>query len=362
MRTGPSASIRAPMRRSDFHFDLPDALIARHPAPERSGSRLLHLAGATGALVDRQFRDLPQLLRQGDLLVFNDTRVIPARLFGHKLESGGRVEIMLERLTGARAAIVQLRASKPVRPGAVIALAGADTLTVVDREDDFWRVEFSGDAHEIFDRHGEMPLPPYVARAAEAADRERYQTVYAREPGAVAAPTAGLHFDEQLLQACRGAGAEFAYVTLHVGAGTFQPVRADNVEEHRMHSELCVVSTDTCQAIAAARARGNRVIAIGTTAVRSLESAAASGELQPCAGETRLFITPGKRFRVIDAMVTNFHLPESTLLMLVSAFAGREHVLSAYRHAVEQQYRFFSYGDAMFVEPAPAALERGGAA
>ena len=230
------------MRRTDFHFDLPDVLIARHPVPERSGSRLLHLAGATGALVDRQFRDLPQLLRQGDLLVFNDTRVIPARLFGHKLESGGRVEIMLERLTGARTAIVQLRASKPARTGAVIALAGDDTLTVVDRDDDFWRVEFSGDAHEIFDRHGEMPLPPYVARAAVAEDRERYQTVYAREPGAVAAPTAGLHFDEQLLQACRGAGAEFAYVTLHVGAGTFQPVRVDNVEEHRMHSELCVVS------------------------------------------------------------------------------------------------------------------------
>jgi S-adenosylmethionine:tRNA ribosyltransferase-isomerase len=350
------------MRRSDFHFDLPDALIARHPAPERSGSRLLHLAGATGALVDRQFRDLPRLLRQGDLLVFNDTRVIPARLFGHKLGSGGRVEIMLERLTGTRAAIVQLRASKPVRPGAVIALAGADTLTVVDREDDFWRVEFSGDAHEIFDRHGEMPLPPYVARAAEAEDSERYQTVYAREPGAVAAPTAGLHFDEQLLQACRGAGAEFAYVTLHVGAGTFQPVRVDNVAEHRMHSELYVVPAVTCAAVAAARARGSRVIAIGTTAVRSLESAAAGGELRPSAGETRLFITPGKRFRVIDAMVTNFHLPESTLLMLVSAFAAREHVLNAYRHAVEQQYRFFSYGDAMFVEPAPAALDRGSAA
>ena len=350
------------MRRTDFHFDLPDALIARRPAPQRSGSRLLHLEGATGALTDRQFRDLPGLLRQGDLLVFNDTRVIPARLRGHKLESGGKVEVMLERLTGLRTAIVQLRASKPSRPGAVIDLGGGDTLTVVDRDEDFWRVEFNSDAHGIFDRLGEMPLPPYVARAAEPEDRERYQTVYAREPGAVAAPTAGLHFDAAVLQACRDAGAEFACVTLHVGAGTFQPVRVDNIEEHRMHSEWCVVPAATCQAVAAARARGGRVIAVGTTAVRSLESAAASGQLEPYAGETRLFITPGKRLRVIDAMVTNFHLPESTLLMLVSAFAGREHVLEAYRHAVAQQYRFFSYGDAMFVEPAPAALERGSAA
>jgi S-adenosylmethionine:tRNA ribosyltransferase-isomerase len=350
------------MRRTDFHFDLPDALIARHPAPQRSGSRLLHLEGATGALRDRQFRELPGLLRQGDLLVFNDTRVIPARLHGHKLESGGKVEVMLERLTGPRTAIVQLRASKPSRPGVVIDLGGGDTLTVVEREEDFWRVEFSSDAHGTFDRLGEMPLPPYVARAVEPEDRERYQTVYAREPGAVAAPTAGLHFDDAVLQACRAAGAEFAYVTLHVGAGTFQPVRVDNVEEHRLHSEWCNVPGATCEAVAAARARGGRVIAVGTTAVRSLESAAASGQLESYAGETRLFITPGRRFHVIDAMVTNFHLPESTLLMLVSAFAGREHVLEAYRHAVAQQYRFFSYGDAMFVEPAPAALARGNAA
>jgi S-adenosylmethionine:tRNA ribosyltransferase-isomerase len=347
------------MRRTDFHFDLPDALIARHPAPQRSGSRLLHLEGATGALTDRRFRDLPGLLRQGDLLVFNDTRVIPARLHGHKRESGGKVEVLLERLTGVRTAIVQLRASKPSRPGAVIDLGGGDTLTVVERDEDFWRVEFSSDAHGTFDRLGEMPLPPYVARAAEPEDRERYQTVYAREPGAVAAPTAGLHFDDAVLQACRAAGAGFAYVTLHVGAGTFQPVRVDDVEEHRMHSEWCNVPDVTCQAVAAARARGGRVIAVGTTAVRSLESAAESGQLESYAGETRLFITPGNRFRVIDALVTNFHLPESTLLMLVSAFAGREHVLAAYRHAVAQQYRFFSYGDAMFVEPAPAVLDRG---
>ena len=350
------------MRRTDFQFDLPAALIASHPAPQRSGSRLLHLDGATGALTDRQFRELPDLLRAGDLLVCNDTRVIPARLQGRKLESGGKVEVMLERLTGPRTAIVQLRASKPSRPGTVIDLGGGARLTVVEREDDFWRVEFSSDAHQVFDRLGEMPLPPYVARAAEIEDRERYQTVYAREPGAVAAPTAGLHFDEAVLQACRDTGVEFAYVTLHVGAGTFQPVRVDNVEEHRMHSEWCVVSAATCRAVAATRARGGRVIAVGTTAVRSLETAAAAGQLEPYAGETRLFLTPGKRFRVIDAMVTNFHLPESTLLMLVCAFAGREHVLESYRHAVAQQYRFFSYGDAMFVEPAPAALDRGSAA
>jgi S-adenosylmethionine:tRNA ribosyltransferase-isomerase len=257
---------------------------------------------------------------------------------------------------------VQLRASKPSRTGAVIDLGGGDAFTVVERDDDFWRVEFNGDAHGILERRGETPLPPYIARATEVEDRERYQTVYAREPGAVAAPTAGLHFDEPLLQECRSAGAAFAYVTLHVGAGTFQPVRVDDIEEHRMHSEWCVVPAATCAAVAAARSRGGRVIAIGTTAVRSLESAAASGQLAPYSGETRLFITPGRRFRVIDALVTNFHLPESTLLMLVSAFAGREQVLAAYRHAVAQQYRFFSYGDAMFVEPDPAAVDRGGTA
>jgi S-adenosylmethionine:tRNA ribosyltransferase-isomerase len=352
--------MRALMRRTDFHFELPDELIARHPAPDRSGSRLLHLDGATGALADRRFLDLPSLLRAGDLLVFNDTRVVPARMYGTKRDSGGKVEVMLERLTGQRTALVQLRASKPSRPGSVILLGGSDTATVVAREDDFWRVEFNGDAHEIFERRGEMPLPPYVQRAAEAADRERYQTVYARTPGAVAAPTAGLHFDAALLQACQAIGVDFAYVTLHVGAGTFQPVRVDDVAQHRMHAELCVVPAVTCDAVGAARARGGRVVAVGTTAVRALESAAAvTGTPQPFADETRLFITPGKRFQVIDAMVTNFHLPESTLLMLVSAFAGREHVLAAYRHAVERAYRFFSYGDAMFVEPAPAAIDRG---
>lgn len=343
------------MRRTDFHFDLPRALIARHPASERSASRLLHFDGATGAVIDRQFRDLPRLLRSGDLLVFNDTRVIPARLHGHK-HSGGRIELLLERALGGRRALVQLKSSKPSRPGTLIDLAGA-TATVLERQGDFWLVEFDADAHEVFERLGEMPLPPYVDRPAEAADRERYQTVYAREPGAVAAPTAGLHFDAALLQACRDAGVEFAYVTLHVGAGTFQPVRVDDIAGHRMHAEVYEVPATTCAAVAATRRRGGRIIAVGTTAVRSLESAAADGELRACQGETRLFITPGKRFRVVDAMITNFHLPESTLLMLVAAFAGREPVLNAYRHAVAAGYRFFSYGDAMFVEPAPSALE-----
>jgi len=344
------------MLLSDFHYDLPESLIARHPAEPRSASRLLHLDGATGALTDRRATDLPALLRAGDLLVFNDTRVVPARLFGVK-DTGGKVEVMLERLRGGSRATVQLRASKSARPGTRIHVTGGATATVVERDDDFWLVEFDAPASDVFERCGEMPLPPYIDRPAEPQDRKRYQTVYARTPGAVAAPTAGLHFDHGLLDACRAAGAEFAYVTLHVGAGTFQPVRAPNIAEHRMHAELLQVGAVTVAAIEAARARGSRVIAVGTTAVRSLETAAQGGRLAPYAGETRLFITPGFRFKVSDGLVTNFHLPESTLLMLVSAFAGREHVLAAYRHAVEARYRFFSYGDAMFIEPSPDALE-----
>ena len=344
------------MRRTDFHYDLPDALIARRPTDQRSDSRLLHLDGASGAIVDRRFRELPGLLRPGDLLVFNDTRVIPARLNGRK-PSGGRVELLLERLLDGPDALVQLKASKPTRPGTVIELSNGATATVLAREEDFWRVRFNADAREVFERFGEVPLPPYVDRAPDAADRERYQTVYARTPGAVAAPTAGLHFDSGMLQACRDAGAVFAYVTLHVGAGTFQPVRVDDVSEHRMHAEVYEVPEATADAVADARRRKARVIAVGTTAVRSLESAAAGGTLQARRDETRLFITPGAKFRVVDAMITNFHLPESTLLMLVCAFAGREHVLRAYEHAVTGHYRFFSYGDAMFVEPSPAALE-----
>jgi S-adenosylmethionine:tRNA ribosyltransferase-isomerase len=344
------------MLRSDFHYELPDELIARHPAARRSDSRLLHLDGRSGMLADRRFADLPSLLRQGDLLVFNDTRVIPARLHGHKA-SGGKVELLLERVVGGQRALVQLRSSKPPAAGSLVHLPGGVDATVVGREDDFWLLDFDAEPAALCERHGEMPLPPYLRRAAEEFDRERYQTVYARVPGAVAAPTAGLHFDAAMLEACERAGAARTHVTLHVGAGTFQPVRVDDLREHRMHAELTEVPAATVDAVAACRARGGRIVAVGTTAVRALESAAQGGRLAPLAGDTRLFITPGYRFRVVDALITNFHLPESTLLMLVAAFAGRAPVLAAYRHAVAARYRFFSYGDAMFVEPDPAALD-----
>jgi S-adenosylmethionine:tRNA ribosyltransferase-isomerase len=344
------------MLLSDFHYDLPGSLIARYPAEPRSASRLLHLDGGSGEVIDRQFGELPRLLRAGDLLVVNDTRVVPARLFGTK-ETGGRVEVMLERLAGGSRAIVQLRASKTPKAGSRIAVAGGATAVVAGREGEFWVLEFDAPASGIFEQHGEIPLPPYIDRPADLDDRERYQTVYARAPGAVAAPTAGLHFDAGLLERCRAAGAEFTQVTLHVGAGTFQPVRVANIAEHRMHAERLVVSADTVRAVEAARARGSRVVAVGTTAVRALETAAAGGSLASYDGETRLFIKPGDRFRVVDALVTNFHLPESTLLMLVCAFAGQEAVMRAYRHAVAARYRFFSYGDAMFIEPAAASLE-----
>jgi S-adenosylmethionine:tRNA ribosyltransferase-isomerase len=343
------------MLRSEFHYDLPDELIARHPAARRSDSRLLHLDGRSGTLADQRFTDLPRLLRAGDLMVFNDTRVIPARLHGHKA-TGGKVELLLERVVGDNRALVQLRSSKPPAAGSLIHLPDGAVVTVVGRADDFWLLDFGTDPGGIFERHGEMPLPPYLRRPVEGSDRERYQTVYARVPGAVAAPTAGLHFDAAMLAACERAGAVHAQVTLHVGAGTFQPVRVDDLREHRMHAEMLEVPAATCQAVAACRERGGRVVAVGTTVVRALESAAQSGRLEPYAGDTRLFITPGYRFRVVDALVTNFHLPESTLLMLVCAFAGRGRVLAAYRHAVAARYRFFSYGDAMFVEPDLAAL------
>ena len=342
------------MLRSDFHYELPDELIARHPAARRSDSRLLHLDGRDGALADLRFSDLPRLLRRGDLLVFNDTRVVPARLRGHKA-TGGKVELLLERVVGGGKALVQLRASKPPAVGSRLQLPGA-AATVLGREDDFWLLDFGADPAAVFEAHGEMPLPPYLKREAEEFDRERYQTVYARVPGAVAAPTAGLHFDAATLEACRDAGVEQARVTLHVGAGTFQPVRVDDLREHRMHAELVEVPAAACEAVAACRARGGRVVAVGTTSVRALEAAAQEGVLRPFTGDTRLFITPGFRFRVVDAMITNFHLPESTLLMLVCAFAGHGHVLGAYRHAVAARYRFFSYGDAMFVDPDPAVL------
>ncbi|MDV3237698.1 MAG: tRNA preQ1(34) S-adenosylmethionine ribosyltransferase-isomerase QueA [Gammaproteobacteria bacterium] len=338
------------MQRSDFSFDLPAELIAQVPLPERAASRLLHL-DAAGAIADRRFRDLADLLRPGDLLVLNDTRVIPARLLGRKA-SGGRVEVLVERLLGPHRVLAQVRASKTPRDGARLHLEGPIEAAVIGREEEFFVLELQGDADvlTLLERHGHMPLPPYISRPDGTADRERYQTVFAREPGAVAAPTAGLHFEADFLEALAAAGVDIAYVTLHVGAGTFQPLRVDRLEDHRMHAERVDVGAAACAKVAAARERGGRVVAVGTTVVRSLETAARSGRLEPFAGDTRLFITPGFEFRVVDALITNFHLPESTLLMLVCAFGGYEPVMRAYRHAVEQRYRFFSYGDAMFVE------------
>lgn len=355
------------MKRSDFQFDLPTELIAREPVPERSASRLLCLDGATGAVAHRRFADLVELLAPGDLLVFNDTRVIPARLFGRKA-TGGRVEVLIERVTGISSALAHIRASKSPKAGAVIELTACEDgepsgheLVIGGRQGELFEVEVAGGGEllALLDAIGHMPLPPYIDRPDAAADRERYQTVYAREPGAVAAPTAGLHFDEALLAALAAKGVERAFVTLHVGAGTFQPVRVDDIREHVMHSERLTVSAEVVEKVAAARARGGRVVAVGTTAVRCLETAAASGELVPYSGETDIFIYPGYRFRAVDALITNFHLPESTLIMLVAAFAGTGNVLAAYREAVAERYRFFSYGDAMFVTPASAQMQRG---
>jgi S-adenosylmethionine:tRNA ribosyltransferase-isomerase len=415
------------VRRQDFSFDLPEELIAQSPLAERSASRMLVLDGATGGLADRNMGDLPSYLRAGDLLVFNDTRVVAARIVGAK-PSGGRVEIFLERVKAgvASEALVQLRASKPIREGLEITTAGG-VVRVVGKEDELWRVEVPGDALEFFETWGEVPLPPYIHRSADANDRERYQSIFAREKGAVAAPTASLHFDALLVAKLEAMGVGRAFVTLHVGAGTFQPLRTDDLDAHKMHAERVSVSAATWGAVQRTRAAGGRVIAVGTTVVRALESAAlhmgqqpsevselapdagerarnvgeptpdarqqvsnagvpspsraakaathtarepaalylgdpalgmgkrevASGERTAAiwSGETRLFIRPGFEFQLVDAMVTNFHLPESTLLMLVSAFAGREHVLAAYAHAVRERYRFFSYGDAMLVMP-----------
>jgi S-adenosylmethionine:tRNA ribosyltransferase-isomerase len=337
------------LKRNVFHYDLPRELIAQNPLPRRSDSRLLHLALSTGQCSDRQFRDLPGLLDAGDLLVFNDTRVIPARLFGRK-ESGGRVEVMLERLLGNNECLAQLRVSKPLRPGGMILLEDGSRLVLAGREGAFYRLRLEGGGLAAkLQLLGHMPLPPYITRADTASDAKRYQTVYASKPGAVAAPTAGLHFDEPLLDALEDRGVERARVTLHVGAGTFQPVRTEDIEDHRMHAEYLEVTEATCAAVERVRKQGGRIVAVGTTAVRALESAAQDGALRPFAGDSRIFIYPGYRFRVIDGLVTNFHLPESTLLMLVCALAGIEQTLAAYRHAVAARYRFFSYGDAMLI-------------
>lgn len=337
------------MKRTDFHYELPTELIAQEPLAQRSDSRLLCFDRQSGRLSDRQFSDLPGLLNPGDLLVFNNTEVIPARLYGVKA-SGGKVEILVERLTGKQECLAQVRASKSPKPGGILILEDGSRLLVKDREDSFFHLQAeSGDLMGLLQRFGHMPLPPYITREDTEDDRRRYQTVFAESPGAVAAPTAGLHFDKNLLNRLEATGIHSTTVTLHVGAGTFQPVRVDNIEDHSMHAEWLEVPQSACDAIAGARARGGRVIAVGTTAVRSLETAAKGGSLSAFSGDSRIFIYPPYTFRVVDAMITNFHLPESTLLMLVSAFAGRERSLAAYRHAVEKRYRFFSYGDAMLL-------------
>jgi S-adenosylmethionine:tRNA ribosyltransferase-isomerase len=358
------------VRRKDFSYELPEELIAQAPLPERSASRMMVLDGGSGARTDSAVRELPRFLEPGDLLVFNDTRVVAARLAGVK-PSGGRVEILLERALAGHEALAQLSASKPIRAGLEVGTAGG-TVRVLAREDELWRIALPAPALEFFERFGAVPLPPYIRRAPDALDRERYQSLFAREPGAVAAPTASLHFDEPLLEALRERGVHCAWITLHVGAGTFQPLRTDDIASHTMHAERASVSAATVDAIARTRALGGRVVAVGTTVMRALESAAlpagggaagahrtelplAPGEhrtelpLAPWTGDTRLYITPGFHFRVSDVLLTNFHLPESTLLILVCAFAGHRRTLAAYQHAVRARYRFFSYGDAMLI-------------
>ena len=336
------------MRVADFDFDLPPDLIAQFPPAVRGGSRLLHVE-ASGTLHDREFADLPTLLRPDDLLVMNDTRVIKARLFGQK-ESGGKVELLVERVTDEFEALAFIRASHAPKPGSRIHLSEDITLDVVARQDDLTQLRFPRPVLDVLDRLGRLPLPPYIEHTPTADDEARYQTVYANEPGAVAAPTAGLHFDDAMLDALRRQGIRTARVTLHVGAGTFQPVRVDDIAEHRMHSERYTIPQVTVDAIRETRARGGRVVAVGTTSLRALEAAAQPGKLHAGSGETDIFITPGYAFRVVDALITNFHLPKSTLLMLVSAFAGVDTIRAAYAHAIAERYRFFSYGDAMFLE------------
>ena len=345
-----------PLRLADFDFDLPDDLIAQQPLPRRSASRLL--VADADALHDRRIDELPALLDAGDLLVFNDTRVIKARLFGRK-ESGGRIEALVERIDGPKRARVQMRSSHSPKAGSTVWFGDepdAVGATVVGRSDAFFVLDFDDDLETVLERHGELPLPPYIAHRPDADDAERYQTVWARAPGAVAAPTAGLHFDAPLLEALKGAGIETATLTLHVGAGTFVPVRVDDLSEHVMHEERYTIPSSLIDAVDATRTRGGRVVAVGTTSLRALESAADEhGHLHAGEAGTRLFITPGHRFRVVDRLLTNFHLPQSTLLMLVSAYAGLERIRDAYRHAIRERYRFFSYGDAMLITPSSDA-------
>ena len=347
------------MKKSDFHYELPPELIAQAPLPERSASRMLVVPPGDAPFVDAQVRELGDWLQPGDLLVFNDTRVIPARLFGQK-ESGGRVEILIERLLANNEARAQVGASKSPKPGGRIALDGGGEAEVIGRDGEFYHLRFhvEGALESWLLKAGRLPLPPYIRREPGRDDAERYQTVFAREVGAVAAPTAGLHFDDALLAALRERGVAFGHVTLHVGAGTFQPVRVDDLREHAMHGEWLNVGPELVAQVRRTREAGGRVVAVGTTVVRALESATSlngtrDGELHPFAGETRIFIFPGYRIRSVDALLTNFHLPESTLLMLVSAFAGKDRIFAAYAHALRERYRFFSYGDAMLLFPQP---------
>ncbi|MFN7096532.1 MAG: tRNA preQ1(34) S-adenosylmethionine ribosyltransferase-isomerase QueA [Gammaproteobacteria bacterium] len=339
------------LKVDDFDFHLPDSLIARYPLVQRSGSRLLHLTITTGHLADRCFTDLVDLLHPGDLLILNNSRVIPARLYGEKL-TGGKVEILIERLTGMQTAIAHMRASKAAKPGTIIQLEDSFQLVVGDRQGDLFELTFLGvtPAIRVLEQIGHIPLPSYMSRQDEMSDKERYQTVYAKHDGSVAAPTAGLHFDAALFEKLHAKGVQTDYVTLHVGAGTFQPVRVEYLHQHQMHYEYLEISTETVARIKATKRQGGRVIAVGTTSVRSLETAASQGELQAYQGETNMFIYPGYQFKVVDAMITNFHLPKSSLIMLVSAFAGLPQTMAAYQHAINQQYRFYSYGDAMFIE------------
>ncbi|MEW9798939.1 tRNA preQ1(34) S-adenosylmethionine ribosyltransferase-isomerase QueA [Alteromonas sp. CYL-A6] len=346
------------MKREDFSFTLPEHLIAKYPTPDRTASRLLHLDGKTGNTGHYMFSDMLSLVEPGDLLIFNNTRVIPARMLGKK-ETGGNVEVLVERLVGDHDALAHVRASKAPKPGTRLILEGAVVATVTGRQDALFELHFDNERSvlELLETYGHMPLPPYIDRPDENSDKERYQTVYNEKPGAVAAPTAGLHFDEKIMEALREKGVRVEFITLHVGAGTFQPVRVDNITEHKMHAEYAEVPQGVADAVLETKAAGKRVIAVGTTSVRSLESAAVAAEatgklIMPFYADTDIFIYPGFNFKVVDAMFTNFHLPESTLMMLISAFAGRDNVMNAYQQAIENEYRFFSYGDSMFIEKA----------
>lgn len=338
------------MNKSDFDFELPDELIAQQPLAQRSASRMLIVDGAARTYGDGWLAQIDQQLRPGDLLIFNDTRVLPARLAARK-QSGGAVEVLVERLVGTHVARAQLRANRSPRVGTMLLMEDGTPVRVTGRDGEFFVLQSAQPLAGLLERLGQMPLPPYITRAADAGDAQRYQTVFARHAGAVAAPTAGLHFDEALLERLRQRGVDSAYITLHVGAGTFQPMRVERLSEHVMHSEWCEVSAALVERMDAARAAGGRIIAVGTTVVRALESSIRDGRVQPFRGETRIFIYPGYRISSVDGLLTNFHLPQSTLLMLVSAFAGQQLVMDAYRHAVAQRYRFFSYGDAMLVWP-----------